>query len=221
MVSPAQARRFSAGPISSALIPATLVAFGFSPIGALALALVNEVPLYVSTVVLVLPATIGTLFFFLKYPRYRRQVTVGLVSGLLATLVYDCTRLPCLALGLWPDFIPKIGGLALNSAQPNWLVGYLWRYLGDGGGMGIAFAVFFGNIRRFRRIRRIGVAYGIGVWLALMTTLAACPDPGRLMFVLTPLTFAMSLLGHVVYGGVLGHFSAARLFCPLRQGRAG
>ena len=54
-----------------------------------------------------------------------------------------------------------------------------------------------------------------------MTTLAACPDPGRLMFVLTPLTFAMSLLGHVVYGGVLGHFSAARLFCPLRQGRAG
>ena len=83
MVSPTQARRFSAGRISSALIPATLVAFGFSPIGALALALVNEVPLYVSTVVLVLPATIGTLFFFLKYPRYRRQVTVGLVSGLL------------------------------------------------------------------------------------------------------------------------------------------
>jgi len=190
------------------LIPAMLVAFGFSPIGALALALIGRVPLHLSSLFLVLPSTIGTVVLCLKYPRYRRQVNVGLISGLLATLVYDCTRLPCLLSGLWPDFIPKIGGLALNSTEPNWLVGYLWRYLGDGGGMGIAFAVILSEIKKFRAIRRVGVAYGIAVWLCLMATLAACPDPGRLMFVLTPVTFAMSLIGHIVYGGLLGHFSA-------------
>ncbi len=57
----------------------------------------------------------------------------------------------------------------------------------------------------------INVAYGIVVWFALMVTLAACPDPGRLMFVLTPVTFVMSLIGQVVYGGLLGHFSGLHL----------
>jgi hypothetical protein len=94
--------------------------------------------------------------------------------------------------------------LVLHSSRPNGAVGYLWRYVGDGGGMGMAFAMIAPGIKRYMSIRKAAVAYGLVIWLCLMATLHGCPDPQRLMFVLTPVTLVMSLVGHLVYGLLLG-----------------
>ena len=70
--------------------------------------------------------------------------------GVLATLVYDAVRLDTVyLLGWWGDFIPRVGtwilgsGSAADAGSPvvGAVVGYLWRYVGDGGGIGVAFFV--------------------------------------------------------------------------------
>ncbi len=59
-------------------------------------------------------------------------------------------------LGLWDDFIPKMGTWLHSGTdtQTGAIVGYLWRYFGDGGGIGIAFfliALALGLQHRSRR----------------------------------------------------------------------
>jgi hypothetical protein len=34
------------------------------------------------------------------------------------------------ALGLWGDFIPNIGGWLNGTGQPDWVLGYAFRWLG-------------------------------------------------------------------------------------------
>jgi hypothetical protein len=123
---------------------------------------------------------------------------------MVATFLYDCTRFPCLALGVWNDFIPNIGKLLLNCPECSPLVGYIYRYLGDGGGMGLAFFMVAPWVAGRCDVKKAAVVYGILVWGCLMVTLAGSPEPEKLLFKLTPFTFTMSLIGHLVYGGILG-----------------
>src|ERR1700687_3593420 len=186
------------------LIPVAFFAAGFAPIVALSIALFGLLPIHATAIAVVLPSSIAVVILGIRYPVHGRQAIKGLMWGMSATLIYDGTRLPFLLSGSWPDFIPKIGGLVLHSSRPNGVVGYLWRYVGDGGGMGMAFAMIAPRLKRYVCIRKAAVAYGFVIWLCLMATLHGCPDPQRLMFVLTPVTLVMSLVGHVVYGFFLG-----------------
>ena len=106
-------------------------------------------------------------------------------------------------------------------------VGYLWRYLGNGGGMGMAFVCAFTLLqpRLFplqkarvtpRVTKQIAVGFGVCVWACLIATLMIAPRGEEVMFVITPLTLLLSLIGHLVFGYTLGCL-AARLsgrFCP-------
>jgi hypothetical protein len=137
-----------------------------------------------------------------RHPAWGRRALLGLVAGMVATGIYDLLRLGLAGAGLWGDPIPSIGRMALADpdAHPFW--GYLWRFVGNGGGMGLAFAML-----PWRGVR-LGIAYGSSICLGLLGLLAAWPEAQLHFFPLTPVTAAGAMAGHWVYGAVLGGLTA-------------
>ncbi|MCZ4557776.1 hypothetical protein O4215_19615 [Rhodococcus maanshanensis] len=158
-----------------------------------------------------LAATLIVLCVFAPHP-IDRIVGHGLGWGMFACLVYDVFRLDTVyLLGLWGDFIPKMGTWLHTGTDPRTgaIVGYLWRYLGDGGGIGIAFfliALALGLRHRSRRTVLLAfVAFAVfPVWSGLIGTVALSPHGQDDMFPLTPTTITLSLIGHLIFGLVLG-----------------
>jgi hypothetical protein len=126
-----------------------------------------------------------------------RLVTHAIVAGIAATALYDLFRFSLLGLGvIHRDPIPHIG--AALGMEPAWLFGYLWRYIGDGGGLAVAFCVL-----GFRGLRN-GVVFGLAVCAGLLLTLAVSPYGQEMLFPLNVNTVAMATVGHIIYGSVLG-----------------
>ena len=100
-------------------------AIGFSPITALAVAIIGVLPLSVCTLLIVLPATLLGIGLALWFPVYGKLALKGLMIGLIAVFLYDCMRVPFILTGIWGDFIPKINMLLFNTSQPDWVVGYI------------------------------------------------------------------------------------------------
>lgn len=141
--------------------------------------------------------------------RSDKVALAGFLWGLVACAGYDAFRLPTIyGLHLWGDFFGSVGGWAMGS-ESNYLVGYLWRYIGDGGGIAIAFFAVAATLRigswpRWQVIA-LGVAYGVfPVWSGLILTDLFAP-PGRELFPLSLTTLTVSLIGHLIYGLILGY----------------
>lgn len=177
-------------------------AIGFSAITALSLALIGWLALDTAAYILVWPAMVTWLLVGFLYPSYGKLALKGFIIGLLACLLYDCMRFIAIAFSLWSDFIPKIGMLLLHSEKPNWIVGYIWRYIGDGGLMSVSFVVAYRLLEPKLDVRIASVLFGIIIWLFLLAIIYLIP-PG-ILFVLTPTTFFLSLLGHIIYGFSIG-----------------
>ncbi|MDB5097380.1 MAG: hypothetical protein JWM80_1801 [Cyanobacteria bacterium RYN_339] len=171
---------------------------GYAPIGALCISLFGILPLHLGTRFLVLPAALVCMVTAIASPAWGRRALAGFLAGVVATAAYDATRLALVWAGVWPDFIPPIGRLALmdQAASPIW--GYAWRFLGNGGGMGLTFAMLPW------RGTRAGMLYGAFVCCCLYLTLLFAPHAQETMFRLTPLTAAAAMIGHLDYGLVLG-----------------
>ena len=172
------------------------------------------VPMHLSAALLVIPLTtaVVVLTVFAPHPA-DRVVGHGLAWGVVACAVYDVFRLDTvLLLDLWGDFIPTMG--TWITGRPGDLatgavVGYLWRYVGDGGGIGITFFVLASAVGLHRYTRRTVVLAAVGfavapVWAGLVGTVALAPRGQQLMFPLTPTTVLLSLIGHLIFGLVLG-----------------
>jgi hypothetical protein len=187
----------------------TYATIGFTPIGALALTIGGLWSLTVGALVLIVPGIIAAIVLGVRYPRYGRYALEGLAAGLAAVLIYDLVRWTFVALGLWGDFIPNIGGWLNGTGQPDWILGYAFRWLGDGGGMGLTFMVaartFVPRLARPAALG-VGIAYGLSIWLCLLVTLIVSPEGQTMLFPLTAVTLILSWVGHVVYGAVLGVF---------------
>jgi hypothetical protein len=171
---------------------------GFVPISSLCMALVGICPLHLSTVLFVFPMfVLGAVIAKFK-PEAARRAVLGLAAGILAVAVYDALRLCLVASGMWEDFVPTIGKLALHNpaAHPVW--GYLWRFLLNGGGMGITFAIL-----PFRTIKS-GIVYGLSVCCCLLATLLLSANAQRLLFPLTVPHILFAIVGHIAYGTTLG-----------------
>ena len=177
---------------------------GFSPITALAIAIMGILPLPVATLLIVLPATLLGVGLALRFPTYRKLALKGMLIGLIAVFLYDCMRVPFIITGIWGDFIPKINMWLFNTSQPNWVVGYIWRYVGDGGFMGMAFTVAYCVLKPRVDARIAGVGFGLAIWLCLLGTLVLAPHGQEMLFKLTLTTLSLSLLGHLIYGMTLG-----------------
>ncbi|MCB9195706.1 MAG: hypothetical protein H6600_02100 [Flavobacteriales bacterium] len=125
----------------------------------------------------------------------------GWVFGILAVLFYDLSRIPFICCG-WADFIPGLGGW-ITGEEEDFIVGYIWRYLGNGAGLGLCFCVLK-SIFNPKRVWLFGLLYGFGIFLCLDIILISSTQAQELMFKVTPLSFIGGLTGHLVYGLTLG-----------------
>lgn len=133
------------------------------------------------------------------------------IVGLIACVPYDVFRLSAVHLGhLMGDFIPKLGLFIMgDSGAVGATVGYLWRYLGDAAGAAVGFYVVAFTIGLHtwqpRRIVLAATAFAVfPVWTGLMSLVALAPHGEELMFRLTPATVLITLIGHIIFGFVLG-----------------
>ncbi len=172
------------------------------------------IPMHVSAGLIVIPTALVLLVLGIFVPMPEdRLVLEGLRWGILATAVYDVFRLDTVAfLGWWGDFIPTMGTWLIDvdpsSRVLGGVAGYVWRYAGDGGGLGVVFLVGAAATGLRRLGPRITVAaavlFAVGpTWGGLMATVLL-PRGQQLMFPLTPTTVTLSLIGHVIFGIVLG-----------------
>lgn len=195
------------------VLPLVYAAIGFTPIGALTLSVAGVLPLSTGATLLVGFAVLTAVALFYQFPSWGKVALDGFAAGLLAVLVYDAARWITIGLGWWGDFIPSIGGWLLGTNEPNVVLGYTYRWLGDGGGMGLAFLVVAQFVRPLptgSRAVSLGILYGIAIWACLISTLLVLPTGQESLFILTPATFLLSLGGHVIYGAVLGGWLAFR-----------
>jgi hypothetical protein len=126
--------------------------------------------------------------------------------GLTAVFLYDATcRFPFMAAGIWQDFIPKIGCYLLRRDDMHWFVGYLWRYVGNGGGMGLAFYALYPLISKRIKPINAGLIYGTAIFCCLLITIYLSPSGRTYLFTPTLVTGTLGLLGHLVFGYVLGY----------------
>jgi hypothetical protein len=80
----------------------------------------------------------------------------------------------------------------------------VYRYLGDGAGMGMAFVTAYSLLRTRVPAIVAATAFGIVIWLCLIATLIVAPHGQELMFRITPTSLALSLIGHIIYGVTIG-----------------
>jgi hypothetical protein len=178
------------------------LAFGFAAITSLGAALAGLVPLPYGFRFAVVPAFAIMILLGIRYPAWGKRALLGLLAGMIATGIYDILRIGLMFAGLWGDPIPSIGRLALDDPDTQWYWGYVWRFVGNGGGMGLAFAML-----PWRGVK-LGIAYGTAICLGLVAVLYFWPASQEHFFALTPPTAAGGMAGHWVYGAVLGWLTA-------------
>lgn len=176
---------------------------GFFPVCSIILHCLGFLPLHQCLFFLVAPILFLFTFFGIKFPAIGKIVVHGFIAGIVAVFFYDLSRVPYILCG-WLDFIPKIGGWVTNTEEKNALLGYAWRYIGNGGGMGIAFFMLVSLLRSKKSIVLIGFLYGLFIFSGLMVVLLLFEHTQDLMFKVTPVSFTGSLTGHIIYGSSLG-----------------
>lgn len=180
-----------------------MCACGFLPVLSIVFHCLGLITLQYSSLLVVLPAFLWSAAMGVWLPAVGRIALAGWCAGLISVTLYDMSRMPFMLNG-WADFIPSIGNWLLETDNAPAGVGYMWRYIGNGGGMGMAFFLLLSLIPPRRNVIRTGIIYGIFVFSCLMITLLLVPLAQEMMFSITPFTFAGSLTGHIVYGGALG-----------------
>lgn len=164
-----------------------------------------------SILLIVLIAVLATLMVFAPH-RIDAIVGRGLIAGMVACIVYDAARLFAVhVLGLMGDFITEMGSFVTGEPDTTGsaAVGYVWRYIGDAGGLGVAFFVFaFAlGIDRWSNISAVLASIGFAVfptWAGLIATVAIAPRGEEMMFPLNWATFTITLVGHLIFGLFLG-----------------
>lgn len=178
-----------------------------------------------SVVLIVLTAVLGAVVVFAPH-RIDMIVGRGLLAGMVACIVYDGARLFAVhVLGLMGDFIPVMGSWVTGEPDTTGsaAIGYVWRYIGDGGGLGVAFFVvaYALGVDRWKGVYAVAASVAFAVcptWAGLMATVALAPRGEEMMFPLNPATVTITLVGHLIFGLVLG---LAFLKAPRGQGRSG
>ncbi len=178
-----------------------LIPVGFLPVTLIAAAAFGVAGLRELAYYLLVPALVVAAGVLVWRPRWASTALWALGAGVVATALYDAYRGSFLALGLMQvDPIPHIG-VALHL-DPAWVFGYLWRYLGNGGGIAVAFFAL-----GFRGVRT-GILYGLFVCSGLLFVLVAAPYGQEMLFPLNVTTVVMAVGGHIIYGAVLGWIAA-------------
>jgi len=176
---------------------------GFFPVTSIILHCLGILPLQQCLVFLVMPILISFITLGIKFPAIGKTVVVGFVAGIISVFLYDLSRVPYILAG-WSDFIPKIGGWITNTDEKNALLGYTWRYIGNGGGMGVAFFILVAQLNNHKHLILKGLLFGLFIFTGLMGVLFFFEQTQAMMFKITPVSFTGSITGHIIYGLSLG-----------------
>lgn len=185
------------------LTPLFFLFAGFLPVTAIVIHCLGILPLRMNLHLVMLPAIMLLCCLSLRDMKMGKLALQGWLSGVGAVALYDLSRIPFIMNG-WSDFIPKIGGWLNETGEPDALTGYLWRYIGNGGGLGISFFMFLHLTGRKHALVLNGLLFGLFVFASLIFVLRCFPEAQEMMFRITRFSFAGSLLGHIVYGLTLG-----------------
>ncbi|WP_435280099.1 hypothetical protein [Streptomyces sp. 1222.5] len=172
-----------------------------------------------------LPLFLISLLFLLHGSTVSPWAIHGFQAGIIGVVYYDFIRIPFVLTHVWADFIPKLGGLIIGNSPSNVFLGYIWRWVGDGGGIALSFfmACHLINSSRFFWILHypigLAVAYGVFIWSGLMATVTLTRMGHRILFELTPLSFTLSLIGHLVYGIGVGLYLRSFMLSVSSGGR--
>jgi hypothetical protein len=177
-----------------------LIPVGFLPVTLIAATAFGVAGLRELALLLLVPSLAGVAIVLVCRPSWAPMAVRALAAGVVATALYDAFRGSFILLDLMQDPIPHIG--AALGMDPAWAFGYLWRYLGNGGGMAIAF--FALGLRGVRT----GVLYGLFVCSGLLFTLVVAPYGEEMLFPLSATTVVMAVGGHIIYGATLGWISS-------------
>lgn len=136
----------------------------------------------------------------------RTLLRTGFIAGILATAAYDLSRfllIEVTGIAFWPFDIFNVFGQALVGAgfSGPWvrLAGVVYHFA-NGIGFALAYAIVAG---------RRGVWAGI-VWAMILEVMMVSVYPGWLDMRALDEFLQVSVLGHIVYGAVLG-YSTRRL----------
>ena len=191
----------------------TCAACGTAPILMLSTAYAEFFPLVTLAVVVVIPAYLVVVVLSVLLPDVGRGVVTGFLAGIVAVLVYDLMRLALSYSQGGADPIPHIGQMLTGGAAPWWL-GYVWRTLGNGAGLGIVYGVL---CPRKWWGPKTGLAYASCVGLGMILVLWLFPTAQEHLFPLNWQTFVNSCLGHATYGLTLGWAARAARQKALRR----
>ena len=179
------------------------------PVLAISAHVFTSVSLVTVSLAVLVPLLVVSAAFVLGRPHVSdRLLLAGFLWGLVACAGYDACRLPTIYLfHWWADFFGSVGGWATGT-KSSFLVGYVWRYVGDGGGIAVAFFALMATIGASVWSRRATIACAVAyavfpVWSGLVLTDLLAPR-GHELFPLTLTTLALSLMGHLVYGAIMG-----------------
>ncbi len=143
------------------------------------------------------------------------RARAGLVAGLIATACYDASRyvlVTAFESSVWPfAAFPAFGGLLSGAAEPfdtRLLAGTVFHIL-NGVGFSLAYALF---------VRRPRILTGV-IWALVLEALMLTLYPTWLDIKAIGEFTQMSMLGHVVYGIVLGALSRRWVPRPAEGGK--
>jgi hypothetical protein len=183
--------------------PVSFLLTGFLPVSSIVLHCLGILPLQYSLLFLILPMLTLAAGNGAVDRSTGRIAFRGWLSGIVAVFLYDVTRMPFIMAG-WEDFIPRIGGWLMQHNNPVALTGYAWRYIGNGGGLGMAFFMIVHVTGMRDRFIQAGLVFGAFVFGCLILILAMFREAQEMMFHITPLSLAGSFTGHMIYGVTLG-----------------
>jgi hypothetical protein len=181
----------------------TLAAAGATPVMLIGLSTFGWLDLRSLVASVLLPMMAAAAVILWAFPETRWLAVWAFVWGPLATLLYDLFRWSFVISGrVGPDPIPHIG--AALGLEPEWFFGYLWRFIGNGGGLALVFVTLGG------RGLRAGIEHGLLICSGLLGVLVVSPHAQDVLFRLNPTTSFMAIGGHIIYGAGLGWFSIRR-----------
>lgn len=136
-------------------------------------------------------------------------IYVGLVVGVLATAIVTLTEIPMwLRWGM--DGVPEwemnqaLLARLLNRRQESLVIhGQLLHFL-NGGLLGILFALVVPLVPWGMNNSLVGLAYGLVLWAISLAILKPITGRGVVDNPLGMIPFLGSLVGHLVYGAILG-----------------
>lgn len=169
------------------------------------LAIVFLLPSIVLLGIVVIAVTAG------GYGKLRKQIYIGLLAGILATLGLEVVREIGFRLGGMPGEMPQLMGVLMLdrfAMGPNWLsnlVGWAYHFW-NGASFGLIYSLLLGRPPAWSGIV-FALLIGVGLMISPVVVAMGVGIFGSQFGIGFPITV---ILAHIAFGSILGNFVARK-----------